>query len=102
MDDVATKRDLNELGTQLRGEMSELRTELRGEMGELRTELGEVEARLTYQIGDSASRLANVIIERLGDLIKPVDDKASQALAEARAGSAHLAAHERDPDAHRS
>ena len=98
MDDVATKRDLVELGTLLRGEMDELRTELR----ELRTELREVETRLTYQIGDSASRLANVIIERLGDLIKPVDDKSSQALAEPRAASAHIAAHERDPDAHRS
>ena len=37
--EVATKSDLNELRTELCGEMAELRTELRGEMTELRTEL---------------------------------------------------------------
>ena len=37
--DVATKRDLDALGSGLRTEMAELRTELKVEMAELRTEL---------------------------------------------------------------
>ena len=37
--DVATRRDLDSLGHQLRGEMAELRGDLRGEMAELRSEL---------------------------------------------------------------
>jgi hypothetical protein len=41
--DVATTRDVDTLGTQIRGEMSKLRADLRGEISELRTELqGEI------------------------------------------------------------
>lgn len=46
--EVATKTDLANLSSQLRGEMRELHGELRGEMGELRGEMGRVEGRL-YQ-----------------------------------------------------
>jgi hypothetical protein len=38
-DEVATKRDVTDLGTGLRGEMAQLRTDLRSEMAQLRTEL---------------------------------------------------------------
>ena len=37
--DVATKADVDAMGTSLRGEMAELRGELRGDMGELRGEV---------------------------------------------------------------
>lgn len=37
--DIATKQDLENLASQLRGEMAELRGELRGEMAELRGEM---------------------------------------------------------------
>ena len=38
-DEVATKRDVTDLGTALRGERGQLRTDLRGEMAQLRTDL---------------------------------------------------------------
>lgn len=40
--EVATKTDLANLSSQLRGEMRELHGELQGEMGGLRGELGEL------------------------------------------------------------
>ena len=40
--DVATKKDLNELRNELRGEISKVREELKGEIGELRGEIGEL------------------------------------------------------------
>jgi len=42
--DVATKRDLQALGSELRAEMAGLRTELKGEMAELRTGLAGLRA----------------------------------------------------------
>ena len=42
--DVATTRDLQALGGEIRGEISELRGELRGEIGELRGEIGGLRA----------------------------------------------------------
>ena len=44
--DVATKRDLGHLETQLRGEMSVMRSELRAEMAEVRLSMSSLEARL--------------------------------------------------------
>ena len=40
--DVATKKDLNELRNELRGEISRVREELKGEIGELRGEISEL------------------------------------------------------------
>jgi hypothetical protein len=37
--DVATKRDLDALGAELRGEMAELRSDVRAEMAEFRSEI---------------------------------------------------------------
>ena len=39
MTTTATKKDITELGTELRGNMKELRAEFKGEMGDLRAEL---------------------------------------------------------------
>lgn len=48
--DVATKRDLAVLGTELRGEMRELRGEVLGEIGNLRGEIGNLRGELHSQL----------------------------------------------------
>lgn len=54
--DVATKADVDAMGTSLRGEMAELRSELCGEMadlrGELRGEMAELRGELRGDMGE--------------------------------------------------
>jgi DNA anti-recombination protein RmuC len=63
-----------------------------------KAQLHETETRLTYQIAHSA----NAVIEAMADMIKPFDDKASQALRETRGVKLTLDEHVSDPDAHSS
>ena len=44
--DVATKNDLNTLGTGLRSETALLGSELRAEMGDIRAEMGDIRAEM--------------------------------------------------------
>ena len=52
---LATKDDLAQLATDLRGEIGQLRAELRGEMGQLRgeltTQIAQLETRLMLRLG---------------------------------------------------
>jgi hypothetical protein len=50
VDRLATKDDLRQLGTELRGEMNQLRTEMLGAMGKQGAELGGAMGRLDEQI----------------------------------------------------
>ena len=45
-DSVATKTDIAELRTELKGDIAELRAELKGDIAELRTEIQAVEMRV--------------------------------------------------------
>jgi hypothetical protein len=97
----ATKQDLEQattqlrgemgvMGEQLRGEMRDMKEELRGEMGvmggqlradmqamegRLRGDMGAMEARLGRQIGEALSHVANVMLEHVGHLVSPTDEK---------------------------
>jgi hypothetical protein len=76
--DVATKRDLDHLATELRGEMNQLGTELRGEMstgfaelrGEMRAGFAEGSAALHREIaglrGDIGRQLPTLFVGVLG------------------------------------
>ena len=50
--DVATKRDLDVLATELRGEMRDLRTELRGDMAEMRGEMHALRGSFELRLAD--------------------------------------------------
>jgi len=82
----ATRDDLEQATTQLRGEMKtmgedlrgEMKTmgeELRGEIGQLRDDMKAMEARLQRYIGEASSHAANVMMENVGRLVAPVDEK---------------------------
>ena len=78
----ATREDLEQSTTQLRGEMKAMGEELRGEMGQLRGEVGQLrddmramEGRLQRQIGEALSQVANVMLEHVRSLVAPFDEK---------------------------
>jgi hypothetical protein len=64
--DVATTRDVQALGTQIRGEISELRAEVRGEIsglrGELHSEISELRAELHRELRVQFYSLAGLMI----------------------------------------
>ena len=74
--DVATKRDLQALGSELRAEMAGLRTELKGEMAELRTELkgemGELRTGLKGDMGELRTGLAGLRADFKDDLNRAI------------------------------
>ncbi len=57
---LATKRDLDALGAELRGEMSGLSGELRGEMAELRGSFAKLEAKVDAGFANVEGRFAKV------------------------------------------
>jgi len=65
MTTTATKKDITELGTELRGNMKELRAEFKGEMGDLRAEfkgeMGDLRAELKSSFEDVTSLLQTFI-----------------------------------------
>ena len=61
--DVATKRDVNHLGTELRGEIAELRGEIRG----LRGEIGGLRGEMTGLRGEMAE-LRGEMLAKMSDL----------------------------------
>jgi hypothetical protein len=63
--ELATKRDLDSLRVELRGEMTELRAELRGEMAELRGEMRGLRGEMTGLRGE----LRGEIKELGGELV---------------------------------
>jgi len=71
----ATKDDLEQATTQLRGEMGAMGEQLRGEIIQLRGEMGAMEARLFRHIGEAASQVANVMLEHVRTLVAAFDDK---------------------------
>jgi hypothetical protein len=99
------RAEISKVDSGLRAEIGKVESGLRAEIGKvesgLRAEIRRTEERLTYQIGDAVARTANAVVEQLSELIKPVDNKASHALAEARGVRAELAEHAANPDAHR-
>ena len=66
--DVATKRDLDSLGHQLRAEMADTRTELKTEMAELRTELKTEMADLRTEMADFRTELRTAMADFRGEL----------------------------------
>ena len=56
----ATRRDLHDLRTELRGDMNNLRTELRGDMDNLRTELRTDMANLRTDMADLRTELTDL------------------------------------------
>ena len=68
---LATKRDLDALGAELRGEVSGLSGELRGEMAELRGEMEELRgnfAKLEANVDGGFAKVGGAIAELRGDL----------------------------------
>ena len=99
MSELATKKDLEQTTTQLRGEMKAMGEGLRGEMKamgeELRGEMkamgeelrGEMKAmgeELHQHIDRSAAHIANVVAERFRRDFSAVDDKYKTSLAVTR------------------
>jgi hypothetical protein len=66
--DVATKRDLDALGSDLRAEMAGLRTALKGEMSDLRTELKVEMSDLRTEMADLRTGLAGLRADFKDDL----------------------------------
>lgn len=70
--DVATKGDLDVLGSGLRAEMAHLRTELKGEMAGLRTELkgeiGDLRTELKGEMGDLRTAMVGLRADFKDDL----------------------------------
>ena len=62
-EELATKADLAQLGSELRIEMSELGTELRAEINELRVEMAETRAELRAEIAETRTELRAEIVE---------------------------------------
>ena len=62
-EELATKADLAQLGSELRVEMSELGTELRAEINELRVEMAETRAELRAEIAETRTELRAEIVE---------------------------------------
>ena len=62
-EELATKSDLAQLGSELRVEMSELGTELRAEINELRVEMAETRAELRAEIAETRTELRAEIVE---------------------------------------
>ncbi len=71
-EELATKADLFQLGSELRTEITEVRTELRAEMAQLRTELqaeiAEVRAEITETRTELRSEMAELRAEMKGEL----------------------------------
>lgn len=67
-DRPATKKDLNELRTELNGNMAQLRTELNGNMDQLRTELNGDMAQLRTQLNGNMDRLREDLVEQMRDM----------------------------------
>jgi hypothetical protein len=67
--------EMKDIGEQLRGEMKDMGEQFRGEVTQLRGDMGDMEARLSLQIDQSASHHANVMVEQLSVLVGGVDDK---------------------------
>ncbi len=57
---LATKQDLNALGTELRGEMTGLRGELKGEMAELRGDFAKLEAKVDGRFAEVNGNIAQL------------------------------------------
>jgi hypothetical protein len=74
--DVATKRDLDHLATELRGEMNQLGTELRGEMstgfaelrGEMSTGFAELRGEMSTGFAEGSAALHREIAGLRGDI----------------------------------
>ncbi len=70
---LATKRDLDALGAELRGEMAGLSGELRGEMAELRGEMAELRgnfAKLEANVDGGFAKVGGAIAELRGEMHK--------------------------------
>lgn len=69
-DDIATTRQVQNLGTDLRGEMTELRTDLRGEMTELSSGMdrlqSDLEGRMAMLGGEMAKEMAKNLQIQVG------------------------------------
>ena len=63
--ELATKRDLDALRAELRGEMAELRGELKGEMAELRGEMSELRGEMSELRGEMRSMLPKLYAANL-------------------------------------
>jgi hypothetical protein len=61
--DVATTRDVDTLGTQIRGEMSELRADLRGEISELRGEITDLRSEVRGEISGLRGEMGHLRAE---------------------------------------
>ena len=72
-DRPATKRDVDQLRTELRGEMGQLRIELRGKMGELRTELHADMDRLRNDLIESMRDMQTEILRAFHSWARPVE-----------------------------
>src|SRR5690349_4591061 len=66
-DEIATKRDVTDLGTGLRGEMAQLRTDLRGEMAQLRADLGGEMAQLRTDLRSEITQLGADLRKEMAD-----------------------------------
>jgi hypothetical protein len=66
-DEVATKRDVTDLGTGLRGEMAQLRTDLRSEMAQLRTDLRSEAAQLGTDLRSEVAQLGADLRKEMAD-----------------------------------
>lgn len=59
--DIATKRDLDALGHELRSEMADLRGELRTGLAEVRTEIRKTARAMTFTIVGATAAIVTVI-----------------------------------------
>jgi hypothetical protein len=79
MSKPATKNDLDQAMTQLRGEMGDMEGRLRGEMGDmegrLRGEMRAMEDRLVRTIDQSTAQVANVMVEQFRPYLAAFDEK---------------------------
>ena len=62
-EELATKADLAQLGSELRAEIAEASTELRAEINELRVEMAETRAELRAEIAETRTELRAEIVE---------------------------------------
>ena len=62
-EELATKADLAQLGSELRVEIAEASTELRAEINELRVEMAETRAELRAEIAETRTELRAEIVE---------------------------------------
>src|ERR1700720_4788330 len=67
-DRPATKKDLNDLRSEVHGEMDQLRTELNGNMDQLRTELNGNMDRLRTDLHGDMDRLRENLVEQMRDM----------------------------------